>query len=162
MAFVHILSVTSVRGYAVVNGNPMKRISREASESTPKRMRSARVQLKMSVENGGKSDGTTPVSDDDDEELQNDKGYVFREFAKVAAAACGIGLVLFFFDILISLLALSVGLVYALAVLFEVRGARSLINRTLKSGVSLFNVVRRSVQQGWRAIRREVRKGLED
>lgn len=98
----------------------------------------------------------------EEKRLQNDKKYVFREFGKISAAAIGIGLVLLFYDLLISLIAVGIGSIYAIAVLFEVRGADTLPSRAIAGTVSMWRAFVGAVRDGYRAIRREVRKGLED
>lgn len=100
--------------------------------------------------------------DEEEKRLQNDKNYVFREFGKISAAAVGIGLILLFYDLLISLVAIGVGSIYAIAVLLEVRGADTLLTRMVRGVTSTWGVIRKTVQDGYRAVRREVRKGLED
>ena len=98
-------------------------------------------------------------------EEHNDYGpskTAFRDFGKICLAATGIGIVVFFYDILASLLVLTIGGAYAIAVLFEVRGADTLIKRTLRSTRNFFSKVSLRVRDAWKALRREVRKGLED
>lgn len=99
---------------------------------------------------------------DEERRLQNDKKYMFREFAKISAASVGIGIVLLFYDMLISLVAVGIGSVYAIAVLLEVRGADTLLSRAVQGVSSAWRAFGRAVGDGYRAIRREVRKGLED
>lgn len=100
--------------------------------------------------------------DEEEKRLQNDKRYVFREFGKITAAAMCIGLVLLFYDILISLVALSIGCIYAISVLLELRGADTLVTRMVRGVTSMCNAITKTIQDGYRAVRREVRKGLED
>lgn len=100
--------------------------------------------------------------DEEKKRLQDDKKYVFREFGKITTAAMCIGLLLLFYDILISLVALSIGSIYAIAVLLEVRGADTLLSRMVHGVTSMWRAVTKTVQDGYRAVRREVRKGLED
>lgn len=100
--------------------------------------------------------------DEEEKRLQNDKRYVFREFGKISAAAMCIGLVLFLYDILISLVAFGIGIVYAIAVLLEVRGADTLLTRMGSGVTSAWMATVRTIRDGYRAVRREVRKGLED
>lgn len=78
---------------------------------------------------------------DEDERLQNDRPFIMREFGKVSAIAVGIGLILFCFDIIVSLLALSFAAVYGLAVLFDIR----FITQSVKRGVLFFSNLRQSV-----------------
>lgn len=101
---------------------------------------------------------TTGKSDDEleDERLQQDKRYVFREFSKVTIAACGIGLVLFCFDILISLVALTLGGLYAIAVLFNIRFATEFVARVGVSCTSFGLSLRNAGRQLWARIRHRV------
>lgn len=113
----------------------------------------------------GETPGTKEEREFQDEEeirLQNDRGYAFREFCRISVAAVGIGLVLFFYDILVSLVVFSIGIVYAGAVLLEVRGADQVLNRIGWGVVAVWSGVVSGVREGYRAVRREVRKGLED
>lgn len=78
---------------------------------------------------GGSENGGGGGHHDEDERLQNDRRYVMREFGKVAFVASLIGLVLFCFDIVISLVALTIGSVYALAVLFDIQFITNRVGR---------------------------------
>lgn len=98
-------------------------------------------------------------------EVINDHGpskTAFRDFGKICLAATGIGVLLFFYDILTSLFVLTIGGAYAIAVLFEVRGADTFIKRTIRSTKNFFTKVSVRARDAWKALRREVRKGLED
>lgn len=74
-----------------------------------------------------------------------------REFGKVSAIAVGIGLILFCFDIIVSLLALSFAAVYGLAVLFDIRFITQSVKRFVlffsNLRQSLMNMVRRLVKR---------------
>ena len=116
------------------------------------------------------ADNVTSVQQQEDAKLQNEEEqklqgnqyYVFKEFGKISAVAVLIGIVLFFFDMVVSLMAITIGIVYGLAVLFEVPGADSLIENTVKSGKAVLSGIGKGFGEGWRTLRREVRKGLED
>lgn len=110
----------------------------------------------------GLVDKDKEFQNEEEKRLQNDKRYVFREFSKVSAAAIGIGLVLFFYDILISLVAVGIGFVYAIAVLLDIPGTSTLFTRAAGGAISVWVKVSKSIRTGYRVIRREVRKGLED
>lgn len=130
---------------------------------TSKRPKFSFFNLRMNTERNAKDAKEKKAEEDDeDERLQKDSNFVFREFSKISAAACSIGLVLFFFDILVSLVALSIGLLYAVAVLLEVRGADTLFHRTMKGASNLVGSITNLARKGWSTLRREVRKGLED
>lgn len=128
------------------------------------------AQNQGSANNENVNDNVTNVQKKEDAKLQNEEEdklqknqyYVFREFGKISAVAVLIGLVLFFYDIIVSLMAMTVGLIYGLAVLFEVKGADTLISNTVKSSRALFSGIGKGCREGWRTLRREVRKGLED
>lgn len=85
-----------------------------------------------------------------------------REFGTVAVAATGVGLVLFCFDILISLVAISIAVFYGLAVLFDIRAITSLVARVSSAFLRAVLAVPTALRTAWKAVRREVRKGLED
>lgn len=116
----------------------------------------------MQLSSAGKHEHPPPRAEHEEDEKQRDKSHALREFTKVASGAFLIGVVLLFYDLLVSLIALSIGLIYAIAVLFEVRGADTLLNRCAASVARLGSTAARGLREGWRALRKEVRKGLED
>lgn len=99
---------------------------------------------------------------DEDERLQNDRPFVLREFGKVALAAVGIGIILFCFDILVSLLALTVGGLYALAVLFDIRVATDMVARLRASVVTLWSNMIKRARRVWSSVRRQILNLTED
>lgn len=100
--------------------------------------------------------------EDGEDNKQRDKSYAFREFGKVLAGAMLIGLLLFFYDLVISLMAFSIAIVYAIAVLFEVRPEDTLVMRTVSGAKVIATAATRRMRQSWQALRRKVRKLLED
>ncbi|CAN8076709.1 unnamed protein product [Agarophyton chilense] len=144
---------SSVRKTRLYTANPTRRrIFNTARNSKP--------QIRLTQVNRKQPQGST---DESEEEKQKDKSYALREFGKVSAGAILIGLVLFFFDILVSLVALSIGLVYAIAVLFEVRGADVLLTRIGNGASWLWSMARKGICRAWRAWRswrKDVRKRL--
>lgn len=86
----------------------------------------------------------------------------FGRFVRTVIIALLIFLVLFFVDILAGLVVFTVGSVYAIAVLFGVRGAESWGMRARRSAVSAAQTSAQGVQSAYRAVRQEVRKRLED
>lgn len=109
----------------------------------------------------GKPEPETDTDADDDERLQRSPVYVYKEFAKVSAIAVLIGIVLFFYDILISLWVTTIGLIYALAVLFEIKGADTLFTNIRKASVKLAFLFADGVIKSWNVLRTEVRKALK-
>ncbi|PXF49868.1 hypothetical protein BWQ96_00028 [Gracilariopsis chorda] len=171
--------ITSPQPHALLFAQPLPVKLRTASVSVqpslrtpplracnPKRKRTSplviRPRATVQLSTGGKPDSPPPRAENEDDEKQRDKSYALREFTKVASGAFLIGVVLLFYDFLVSLIALSIGLIYAIAVLFEVRGADTLLNRCAASVTRLCTTTAKGLREGWRALRRGVRKGLED
>lgn len=101
---------------------------------------------------GGKSREEKNEEGEEGEEevrLQNDKPLIMREFGKVAALAICIGVLLFCFDILVFLLALTIALIYTLAVVLDIRiitrSVRRLVDVIQRVRASLANLLRRSM-----------------
>lgn len=103
---------------------------------------------------------TSKELSDDEERLQNDKPFMLREFGKVAAAATVIGIVLFCFDILVSLVALSLGAIYATAVLFDLRFFTNFVHRSFSLANRLRSLAFSRVQSLWTAMRSRISKKL--
>lgn len=106
-----------------------------------------------SKSSGGKGGGD---NSDEDERLQNDRPYVMREFGKVAFVATLIGLVLFCFDILVSLVALTLGSVYALAVLFDIRFITKRVSRLRGTFADLTSSSFKTLRMKWDSFRSRI------
>lgn len=86
----------------------------------------------------------------------------FGRFARILGTAFVVFLLLFFVDIVAGLAALTLGSFYAIAVLFGVRGVETWGIRARTFVVRSVTAVANLVKSGYRAVRREVRKRLED
>lgn len=108
--------------------------------------------------NPSKSSGGSTGGDnnDEDERLQNDRPYVMREFGKVAFVATLIGLVLFCFDILVSLVAITLGSVYALAVLFDIRFITNRVSRLRGTFADLTSSTFKTFRIKWESFRTRI------
>lgn len=89
---------------------------------------------------------------DEDERLQYDKPFMVREFGKVTAVAVVIGIILFFFDILVSLSALSLGAIYALAVLFDARFFTNFVHQLFASANNFRRLAVTRFQSAWSSV----------
>lgn len=130
------------------------------SSPYPREAKLSRSKLVMTGDSGKQSEGE--FQDEEEKRLQNDKPYVIREFSKICLSAVGIGVLLFFYDILVSLMVLGIGAIYAIAVLLEIKGADGFITRIGKGLTNAWNNLTSRVREGYRVVRREVRRGLED
>lgn len=86
----------------------------------------------------------------------------FGRFVRIVATALLFLLVLFFFDILAGLAALTLGSFYAIAILFGVRDADLWVPRLRTFVVSRVIAVAHRVRDMYRFVRREIRSRLED
>lgn len=108
------------------------------------------------------SSGIDVEEEDEEQRLQNDRPFVLREFGKLVLAAAGIGLILFFFDILVSLVALSFGALYALAVLFDVRFATNFVRRVRGTASASLSTFAKRARSAWSSIRRRIFGAQDD
>ena len=86
----------------------------------------------------------------------------FGRFARIIGTALCASLLLFFVDIVAALAAFTLGTFYAVAVLFGIRSVDTLSARAWNSASRVVLAVGSVWQKGYRYVRREVRKQLED
>lgn len=126
-------------------------------QHTPKRLRTPLTTTTwMNTSSNANSNNKRSELSDEDEKLQNDKPFMFREFGKVSLAAVVIGLVLFCFDILVSLIALSIGALYALAVLFNIRFITNFFNRILNTFNDMRLNLTKIIHRLWTSLRHQL------
>lgn len=85
---------------------------------------------------------------------REDSPCALAEFGRICLAACAIGLVLFFYDVLVSLVVVTIGGIYAVAVLLQVRGANSLLKRMMDAVVGVCAALESVVTEAVRRLKR--------
>lgn len=99
---------------------------------------------------------------EEDDRLQHNKRYIFREFGKVALAAIGILVILFCLDILVSLLALTLGGLYIIAVLLKLHFVTDFVARAGVSFQAFSLSVMKTARDIWVMVRRSVISHLQE
>lgn len=94
--------------------------------------------------------------------VREDKRQALAEFGRICVAAFGIGLVMFFYDVLMSLIVVTIGSVYAVAVLLQVRGADLLLRRMMATVVAVWGGLVRIVGRGLTWLKGGGTKGVEE